>query len=111
MSKSIIKRMREAEVSAFEPRSATYARLKHGTNDISWWIDGEIEHRDGWSVSVYAEACHDGTKPMTNLSMDWGGRSFYLSMPHATQSEESIRRLAVAFAARVMVMKKKGKIR
>jgi hypothetical protein len=113
MSKSIIKRMREANVPHWKV-SGVRANLEVAESEKSIGvslrsINGTVTLPSGFVVDVGSRVQHDGSSQgWTDLSMTVDGRRYYCYIPIPTYSRISLRRLAVAFAERVIAGQLEG---
>ncbi len=105
MAKSIIQRMREAEVHSWSTRSATAWRARKDS-----WTDGDgvaraveewrVRSPSGWIVTVDIRRAGDDTA--AHLSTRLRGRYWHAYFPvREFPTEISVRRLGVAFLERV----------
>ena len=109
MSKSPIKRMQEAELTSYPSRGYTsFPRRETWEfgNQVCWRQDCTVTLASGLVVEVTCRGGSGGDST-TEAHTTLRGRRYYVSFPNSMPTKESMRRLAVAFAARVAKEAKK----
>lgn len=109
MSKSPIKRMQEAELKSCTSRGYTSFPRRETWNNgnvVRWRQDCTVTLASGVVVEVSCRGGSGGDSTTEAFTL-FRGRRYYVSFPNSMPTQESMRRLAVAFAARVAKEAKK----